>query len=149
VRHWILQHHGRKIGSRRESIPPKPPRISPRQVVWHILRPSESSERYLKELFYLSPEIGISAEIAREFFRIVRTRDLSTWPKWRDSASHSLLASFAKNLCRDEAAVQAALEYTWSNGPVEGHVHRLKLIKRSMYGRANFDLLRARVVSTA
>jgi transposase len=149
VRHWILQHHGRKIRSRRESIPSKPPRISPRQVAWHILRPSESSERYLKELFYLSPEIGISAEVAREFFRLVRTRDLSAWPKWRDSASHSLLASFAKHLCRDEAAVQAALEYTWNNGPVEGHVHRLKLIKRSMYGRANFDLLRARVVSTA
>jgi hypothetical protein len=35
----------------------------------------------------------------------------------------------------------------WSNGQVEGHVHRLKLIKRSMYGRANFDLLRSRVVN--
>lgn len=149
VRHWIQQRHGRKIRSRREPIPPKPPRISPRQVGWHILKPSESSERYLKQLFDLSPDIAVSAQLAREFFRIVRTRDLSAWPKWRDSASDSPLASFAKHLCRDEAAVQAALEYEWSNGPVEGNVHRLKLIKRSMYGRASFDLLRARVISTA
>ena len=149
VRHWIMQHYGRKNRSRREPLPPKPPRISPRQVVWHIMKPSESSEGYLKELFNLSPEINACAEVAREFFRMVRTRDLSAWPKWRDSASQSLLASFAKHLCRDEAAVRAALEYAWSNGPVEGNVHRLKLIKRSMYGRASFDLLRARVLSTA
>ena len=149
VRHWILQHYGRKTRSHREPIPPKPPRISPRQVVWHILKPSQSSERYLQELFNLSPEIGVCAEVAREFFRILRSRDLSAWTKWRDSASHSPLASFARHLCRDEAAVQAALKYNWSNGPVEGNVHRLKLIKRSMYGRASFDLLRARVLSDA
>jgi hypothetical protein len=44
--------------------------------------------------------------------------------------------------------VRAALTYNWSNGIVEGHVNRLKLIKRSMYGRAKFDLLRLRVLST-
>jgi transposase len=74
---------------------------------------------------------------------------VEAWPAWRLLASHSPLASFAKHLSRDEAAVRAALEYHWSNGPVEGNVHRLKLIKRSMYGRASFDLLRARVLSTA
>jgi len=67
--------------------------------------------------------------------------------KWREDARQSPLASFAKHLCRDEAAVRAALQYHWSNGPVEGNVHRLKLIKRSMYGRANFDLLRLRVIA--
>jgi len=60
----------------------------------------------------------------------------SAWTKWKEDARHSPLASFAKHLCRDEAAVQAALKYEWSNGPVEGNVHRLKLIKRSMCGRA-------------
>jgi transposase len=59
------------------------------------------------------------------------------------------LSNFAKHLCRDEAAVVAALQLPWSNGPVEGHVHGLKLIKRSMYGRANFDLLRLRVIHAA
>jgi transposase len=48
----------------------------------------------------------------------------------------------------DEAAVKAALKHKWSNGPVEGNVHRLKLTKRSMYGRGSFDLLRLRVLAT-
>jgi transposase len=69
--------------------------------------------------------------------------------RWRDAATTSLLANFTKHLCRDEKAVLAALQQPWSNGPVEGQVHRLKLIKRSMYGRANFDLLRLRVVNAA
>jgi transposase len=79
---------------------------------------------------------------------MIRQRDAVAWPNWKDSAKNSLLASFAKHLCHDEAALLAALQQPWSNGPVEGHVHRLKLIKRSMYGRANFDLLRLRVVNT-
>lgn len=149
VRQWILKYYGRKIRSTRQAVPPSPPRISARQVVWHILKPNESNENYLKELFRLSPEISACADAAREFFRIVRTRDLSAWPKWRHLASQSPLASFANHLCRDEAAVRAALQYHWSNGPVEGNVHRLKLIKRSMYGPASFDLLRARVLSIA
>ena len=57
------------------------------------------------------------------------------------------LWSFASGLRQDEAAVSAALTEAWSNGPVEGQVNRLKTIKRQMYGRAGFDLLRARVVN--
>jgi transposase len=87
--------------------------------------------------------------VAREFFRIIKQRDLAAWTKWKEDARDSPLASFARHLCRDEAAFQAALKYNWSNGAVEGNVHRLKLIKRSMYGRAKFDLLRLRVVNTA
>ena len=45
--------------------------------------------------------------------------------------------------------MKAALEHGWSNGPVEGNVHRLKLIKCSMYGRASFNLLRIRVLNAA
>jgi transposase len=85
--------------------------------------------------------------MAREFVRIIRERDTVAWKKWKEDAKTSPVAGFAKHLCQDEAAVMAALQYPWSNGPVEGHVHRLKLIKRSMYGRAKFDLLRLRVVN--
>jgi transposase len=56
---------------------------------------------------------------------------------------------FAEGIRRDEPAVQATVSGRWSNGPVEGHVNRLKTIKRQMYGRAGFVLLRARVVSAA
>jgi transposase len=56
------------------------------------------------------------------------------------------LRRFAEGIRRDEAAVLAAVTQPWSNGPVEGHVNRLKTVKRQMYGRAGFILLRARVV---
>jgi transposase len=56
------------------------------------------------------------------------------------------LKNFAAGLRDDKAAVSNALTEEWSSGPVEGHVHRLKQIKRSMYGRAGLDLLKARVV---
>lgn len=54
--------------------------------------------------------------------------------------------SFARGLSEDHGSVINALRYQWSNGQLEGQVNRLKLIKRQMYGRAKFDLLRARVL---
>jgi transposase len=54
--------------------------------------------------------------------------------------------SFANGISEDLQAVKAALTTEWSQGQVEGEVNRLKLIKRQMYGRANLDLLRARVL---
>lgn len=56
---------------------------------------------------------------------------------------------FANGLTADLGAVRAAPEYEWSNGQVGGQVHRLKLLKRQMYGRAKLDLLRARVLYAA
>ena len=54
--------------------------------------------------------------------------------------------AFVRKLRQDQVAVQAGLTLKWNNGPLEGHINRLKLLKRSMYGRANFDLLRQRVL---
>ena len=56
------------------------------------------------------------------------------------------MESFAKGIQQDKEAVLAGLTLPWSQGPLEGHVNRLKLIKRSMYGRAKLPLLRARVL---
>ena len=63
------------------------------------------------------------------------------------AAQGGSLAAFAEGLRRDYAAVAAALDQPWSTGPVEGQITRLKLIKRQGYGRAGFDLLRARVLA--
>lgn len=82
-------------------------------------------------------------------FEIIRTRDAATWPRWLEEAQNSPLASFARRLRRDEDAVEAALGLPWSNGMVEGQIHRLKLLKRQMCGRAGFDLLRQRVLQPA
>ena len=59
------------------------------------------------------------------------------------------LSRFARGIQADYAGVAAALELPWSNGPVEGHVNRLKAIKRQMFGRAKFPLLRKRVLCAA
>jgi transposase len=67
-----------------------------------------------------------------EFFRLLRSRDLAAWPQGFERAKHTALRGFASGLLRDQHAVEAALTLPWSNGPVEGHVHRLKLIKRQM-----------------
>ena len=58
----------------------------------------------------------------------------------------SSIARFAAGLNRDWPTVAAAVTLPWSNGPVEGHVNRLKLVTRQMYGRAGFELLRSRVL---
>jgi transposase len=150
VREWTRKHFGsQEYPTGQPLSSSKPPRSSPRQVAWLLLKQPEEARPYLEELYRRSPEIAACASMAREFCRIIRQRDASAWLRWRDAAIASPLANFAKHLSRDEEAVLAALQHPWSNGPVEGHVHRLKLIKRSMYGRANFDLLRVRVVNAA
>jgi transposase len=86
--------------------------------------------------------------LAEEFAEMVRKRSkvpLSDWLAKAEQSSCAELRGFASSLCQDEAAVAAALTEKWSNGPVEGQVNRLKLIKRQMYGRAGIPLLRARV----
>src|SRR5580698_1754330 len=108
-----------------------------------------SAKPYLDELYRTSPEIAQLAHLGKEFFRIVRCRDLAAWPNWLKDAQHTALNRFVSGITRDRDAVEAALHLPWSNGPVEGQVHRLKLIKRQMYGRASFDLLRLRVLHKA
>jgi transposase len=71
---------------------------------------------------------------------------LTAWIHTAVSSGFSFLTQFARTLQRDLVAVTQALSTPWSNGPVEGHVNRLKMIKRQMYGRAGFELLKARVL---
>ena len=69
-------------------------------------------------------------------------------PGWRHAANPVVkeLRNFAISLKRDKEAVYEAIRQPWSNGATEGHVNRLKFLKRQMYGRANFDLLRLKVL---
>ena len=67
---------------------------------------------------------------------------------WLDAARRTELRAFVAGIVRDRDAVLAALCFRWSTGSVEGHVKRLKVMKRNMYGRGKFDLLRKRVLSS-
>ncbi|SEP51280.1 Transposase, partial [Methylobacterium sp. ap11] len=83
------------------------------------------------------------------FQAMVRERRHADLDGWIERAAASLLGSFAAGLVKDKAAVAAALTEPWSNGQTEGQITRLKLVKRQMFGRANLDLLEARLVGAA
>ena len=86
---------------------------------------------------------------AVEFREALQGQNASRGRRWIRDASESgigPLVRFAYGLRRDIQAVMAAVETRWSSGQVEGQINRLKSIKRRMYGRASFALLRARVL---
>ena len=127
--------------------------LSPRRTAYWLLRPVDENDAvqriFLKEFFLLVPELRSSVELFRAFAAMVRARQSAAFDEWLREALQSdcaPLKKFARGLQKDEAAVVAALNMAWSNGQSEGQINRLKLIKRQMYGRAKFDLLRLRVL---
>jgi transposase len=135
-----------------QSLPPPPP--SPRQVSWLLLRPAAEvpakDKPFVEALCRGSAEIEGAARHVRAFGDLVRRQGSATLEDWLRQAESEALPTEVRNLAaslrQDQAAVQAALDLPWSNGPVEGEVNRLKVLKRQMYNRAGLDLLRQRVL---
>ncbi|MPR13564.1 ISL3 family transposase [Microvirga tunisiensis] len=140
---------------------------SPKQLAWLLVRPPatlDATEAAVLARVRQDREAALLTDLAQRFCTLVRQccRDRQT----RNSAQASIEAltawiaearlsgigaveTFAAGLEQDSAAVRAALTQPWSSGQAEGQITRLKLFKRSMYGRANFDLLRRRVLLAA
>jgi transposase len=96
-----------------------------------------------------SPALLATRDLVSEFAQILTQRrgnELKDWMSRVDNDGTPALRSFATGLERDLDAVTAGLTLPYSSGPVEGTVNRIKMIKRQMFGRANFDLLRKRVL---
>jgi transposase len=96
--------------------------------------------------------VGRARELALGFIEIIKERGADDLRGRLIEAGRRGVAEFvtlANGITSDFQAVRAALEYEWSQGQVEGQVHRLKLVKRQMYGRGKLDLLRARVLWAA
>ncbi|WP_201374479.1 transposase [Ktedonobacter robiniae] len=74
---------------------------------------------------------------------------METWLKAAETSHIPEFESFAAGVRQDQNAILAGLTLPWSSGQTEGQITRLKLLKRSMYGRAKFDLLRLRVLHRA
>jgi transposase len=114
-------------------------------------KPDDSgSTAFLQQLLIRLPEVRSVVEPFQTFAALVRERraqELDPWMQMALQSTCNALRQFARGLQQDEATVQAALTVEWSNGQAEGQVNRLKLLKRQMYGRAKFDLLRLRVLS--
>jgi transposase len=141
-----------------KTLPPAPKKISvpgPRSCVWLLLKKEEklTKEECLARQTVLDacPAIVQGLELIEAFRKAICSRSEKRFDAWMDAVTKSQIPefeNFVKVLQKDEAAVRAAVSSEWSNGQTEGQVNRLKMLKRQMYGRANFDLLRARVLNS-
>ena len=105
--------------------------------------------RFVTALLDLSPPIAQAVDLARAFSTMIKQSLADQLDGWIAAAENGGFKGFAGSLRQDRDAVHAALTLPWSTGPVEGQINRLKVIKRSMYGRAGFNLLRHRVLAAA
>ncbi len=126
---------------------------SPRQVAW-LLRKGDAQltddERaYRTALDAACPALAEARALGDRVVRMLHARDPNDLGPWLTAAATTELRRFAAGIQRDRDAVLAALCFRWSNGQVEGQVHRITLVTRSMFGRASFPLLRARVLHHA
>jgi transposase len=138
----------RKPGPIRVPEPPTP-RRAVRLLTGDPAKLSADDRRFVTVLLEHSPVIAAAVDLIERFVTMVKDRVAGAFDDWLREAEAGVLASFAAGIRHDEDAVRAALTEPWSNGQVEGQVNRLKVIKREMYGRAGFDLLRSRVLAHA
>jgi len=125
--------------------------LTPRSAAWTVLRREErrstQDREVLAELRQHNPELDQAIGLAEEFAALVRRREPEHLDPWLQRAQDGTIVSlrrFAKRLSADYEAVRAAVTLSWSNGPVEGQINRLKMLKRTMYGRAGLTLLSRR-----
>src|SRR3954454_8304075 len=179
VQRWVAEHRTAPAPSTphqwriRSPVPsPTPAALgcspavpSPAQLAWLLVQPSAAlsvSDAALVARVEQDGEAARVAGLARRFSALVRgngisqkadpnaaLRELNTWLADARRSGVRAVETFAAGLEQDGAAIRAALTTPWSSGQAEGQITRLKLIKRQMYGRASFDLLRRRVLLAA
>jgi transposase len=117
-----------------------------------LARPEDqrsTDQALLAHLLRLDPVMSDMYQKVQAFCRMIRERRGHAFDAWIAAVEQTgvkELRAFAKGLLKDEAAVRAGLSLVWSNGPTEGFIHRLKLLKRQAYGRAGVDFLRHRIL---
>lgn len=144
----------RKGGSAPVTAPARLPsasRVSRWLMPWRIIRGEESyASRFIGLMCEKEPQLKIAQQLALDFYRILKTKNKPQLSRWFTHVSESGLVELQRveaEMEADAAAICEAITSKWSNGVVEGHVNRLKMLKRQMYGRAGFELLRRRVMS--
>ncbi|MEV4179790.1 ISL3 family transposase [Nonomuraea sp. NPDC049709] len=118
-------------------------------ITRHPANLSGEETRALAQILNRCPELAELTSHVRAFATMMGDRHGDQLDQWLTRAGTSDLPglnSFIRGVERDKAAVTAGLTLPWSSGPVEGQVNRIKMLKRQMFGRANFDLLRKRVL---
>jgi len=140
---------------RRQTLPvvaePASPPLTPRRATWLVLgredKRAAAETQQLAQLHAQDPAVAEAIDLAQDFTTLVRQRQPERLDPWLQRAATSTLEAlqrFATGLYEDYNAVKAGVTMPWSNGPVEGHINRLKMLKRQMFGRAHLDLLSRR-----
>jgi transposase len=137
----------------KSSSPKAPERISPKHAAILVTRAAdqmtEAQQRLFDRISAQCPDVIDLRQTALAFRGALTGGDAAKLRLWVEGArrcEYGPVVRFAYGLRKDLQAVSAAVETPWSTGQVEGQINRLKMIKRQMYGRAGFDLLRARVL---
>jgi transposase len=143
-------------GKKRPAAPPARRRLSPRQASWLFVQDqaqlTADQRALLERIRQTNADLQELYQLGQDFVQMVKQRQarrLDGWLAHAQQSSSLELRGFASGIKRDYAAVKAALSLPWSQGQVEGHITRLTFLKRQMYGRAHFDLLRSRVLRRA
>lgn len=108
------------------------------------------ASRFIESMCQKEPQLKMAQQLSLDFYRMLKTKNKSQLNQWFSDVSQSGLIDLqrvAAGMEADATAIHEAISSRWSNGVVEGHVNRLKMLKRQMYGRAGFELLRRRVMS--
>ena len=144
------------LGKTRQRVnaaqPRSPPPLSARTLAFDMVRVEKKrkpEEQARVNILRGIEEFREVLPLVEEFIALIRKeqrKPLGDWLARAEGTPSPELRGFAQGIRQDEAAVSAAITEKWSNGPVEGQVNRLKMIKRQMYGRASFELLRRRVL---
>jgi transposase len=151
----------RKWAGQRRATEPHPARapasvwqLPSRRRVAHLLMADaatlgQAEHTFVTRVLDAEPNLAEALAVAKRLHRVLRRDASETLTDVLAAAEGTSLAHFAAQLQRDAEAVQAALELPWTTSPAEGQISRIKMLKRTMYGRAGFDLLRARVLHAA
>jgi transposase len=125
--------------------------LTPRRATWLVLRReikrTDADTQQLTTLRAQHAEVAETMDLARDFATLVRQRQptqLDPWLKRATTSAVDAMRRFATGLYEDYEAVKAGVTLPWSTSPVEGHINRLKMVKRQMFGRARLDLLSRR-----
>jgi transposase len=127
---------------------PRQPPLTARRAAWLVLRREDQrtaiESQQLTQLRAQPGELADAITLTEDFVQLIRQRQGAQLDAWLERAAQSTLGvfqRFAQGLRDDYAAVKAGMTLPWSTGPVEGHINRLKMLKRQMFGRARLDLL--------
>jgi transposase len=130
---------------------PRQQPLTARRVAWLVVRREDQrtavESQQLTQLRTQSGALADAITLTEDFVQLVRQRQGAQFDPWLERAAQSPLGvfqRFAQGLRDDYTAVKAGMTLPWSTGPVEGHINRLKMLKRQMFGRARLDLLSCR-----